>query len=95
MAEITTYEAMPFPLAKPNKDTFVTQAENIGYKKNNVKSVLNELEENVAAQEKSIPVLSIITIDGVNYLKVSYVASTQSPAICGLAICGKAICGTK
>lgn len=95
MAEITTYETMPFPLAKPNPDTPVTPAENIGYKKSNVKNALDELQENVAAQEKSIPVLSIITIDGVNYLKVSYVASTQSPAICGLAICGKVICGTK
>ena len=86
-------EQVAFELENPNG--FVTQAENIGYKKGNAKNALEELQENVAAQEKSIPILSIITIDGVNYLKVSYVASTQSPAICGLAICGKVICGTK
>ena len=31
MAKITTHEAMPFPLAKPNSDTFVTESENIGW----------------------------------------------------------------
>ena len=30
MAEITTIERLPFPLAKPNPDTFVTQASEIG-----------------------------------------------------------------
>lgn len=30
MAEITTTERLPFPLAKPNPDTFVTQASEIG-----------------------------------------------------------------
>ena len=30
MAEITQTERLPFPLDKPNKDTFVTKAENIG-----------------------------------------------------------------
>ena len=31
MAEITTTERLPFPLAKPNPETFVTQASEIGH----------------------------------------------------------------
>lgn len=31
MAEITTTERLPFPLAKPNPDTFVTQGSEIGW----------------------------------------------------------------
>lgn len=41
MARINTTEAIPFPLAKPNADTPVTEAENIGYGNSNVKLALD------------------------------------------------------
>lgn len=41
MTKITTTERLPFPLAKPNPDTFVTQASEIGY---NGKSLADEVE---------------------------------------------------
>ena len=40
MAEITTTERLPFPLAKPNPDTFVTQTDQIGHKGGSLADVL-------------------------------------------------------
>jgi hypothetical protein len=45
MAEITTTERLPFPLAKPNPDTFVTQASEIGHNNKSVADYISEIED--------------------------------------------------
>ena len=46
MARINTTESMPFPLAKPNADTPVTEAENIGYGQNSVEEEIIDISVN-------------------------------------------------
>ena len=53
MAKITTHEAMPFPLAMPNPDTPVTEAENISYGESDVKDALDGLSRIVAQSPSS------------------------------------------
>jgi hypothetical protein len=47
MARINTTESLPFPLAKPNPDTPVTEAENIGYGESNVKEELDSVHNSI------------------------------------------------
>lgn len=47
MAEITTTERLPFPLAKPNPDTFVTQASEIGHNGKAVNEELTDFSDNI------------------------------------------------
>lgn len=93
MAEITTYEAMPFPLAKPNKDTPVTKSKNIGHHDTDVGTELDNHSESISNLESTRPILSITTLNGEYYLKIDYGNPAQSSAICGTAVCGYAICG--
>ena len=46
MAKITTHEAMPFPLAKPNSDTFVTEGENVGWGNKPMTQAIEEKNDN-------------------------------------------------
>ena len=93
MAEITTYEAMPFPLAKPNKDTFVTKSSNIGHNDSDVGTELNDHSESITSLENTRPIMTITTLNGEYYLKIEYGNPSQSSAICGEAVCGYAVCG--
>lgn len=42
MAKITNHEAMPFPLDKPNPETFVTEGEKIGWGDKPLTQAINE-----------------------------------------------------
>lgn len=58
MAEITTTERLPFPLAKPNPDTFVTKTSEIGHNGKPLDDVLEGLDniskESTQSEEQAI-----------------------------------------
>ena len=54
MAEITTTERLPFPLAKPNPDTFVTKTSEIGHNGQPLDDVLEGFESNINTIDSAI-----------------------------------------
>lgn len=82
---------LPFELQKPDSNTFVTQATEIGH---NGKSVSDELD---ALASRALEV-KVVSRNGAAYLNISMGASTPTQnnksAVLGKAICGYAICGT-
>ena len=63
MAEITITERLPFPLAKPNEDTFVTQASEIGHGDKPIAEELDQLQ-----QEGQQHTMSIERLEGATTL---------------------------
>lgn len=53
MAEITTTERLPFPLAKPNTDTFVTKTSEIGHNGEPLDDVLEGFNKDVGKSAKN------------------------------------------
>ena len=45
MAEIQNTERLPFPLAKPNEDTFATKTSEIGHRGEPLEEVIEDLDE--------------------------------------------------
>lgn len=67
MTEIV--ERLPFKLARPNADTPVTEAENIGYGNTNIKEVVDGTI--IKMEAFSIPASSSDWVDGANYFNPS------------------------
>lgn len=74
MAEITTTERLPFPLAKPNPDTYVTKASEIGYGDGSVEDALNK------ADSKITPLQFGAVGDGVTDDKPAFIAAINALA---------------
>ena len=52
MAEIINTERLPFPLAKPNEDTYVTKADQIGYGEGSAADAIDEVKEITDSQRQ-------------------------------------------
>ena len=93
-------ESMPFELARPDENTPVTNTSEIDHGTGANKKKLSQTIDALAAKTDQIQILSIKTINGLNYLNISVSDSTPSPgpslttSLCGTALCGYAICGT-
>lgn len=67
MAEITTTERLPFPLAKPNSDTFVTQASEIGHGNGSVADTLQALENSLITTHEITSTVTSTATEATNH----------------------------
>ena len=75
MAEITTTERLPFPLAMPNADTFVTQTSEIGHNGQPLDDVLEGLNKEVGKSAKNQDCEENVSLgisDSLGYLLVEF-----------------------
>lgn len=101
-------ERLPFELAKPDSNTYVTQADQIGYEGKALSDKLAEIDtlnDNITELNGNVEELSsrtlevkVVTRNGNKYLNISMASTPSTPnkksAVLGKAICGYAVCGT-
>lgn len=98
-------EKLPFELAKPDSNTYVTQSSQIGHNGKSLEAAFSGVEDEINTIGIEVEGLAnrtldvkVVTRDGAKYLNISMGTSgpiqNNKSAVLGKAICGYAICGT-
>lgn len=98
-------ERLPFELAKPDANTYVTQSSEIGHNGKPLASAFSGIEEEFDTLSEEVEGLAsrtlevkVVSKNGAKYLNISMGTSApiqnNKSAVLGKAICGYAICGT-
>lgn len=84
---------LPFELEKPDSNSFVTQADQIGHRGKSLSKAMDDIEASATR-------VNVVSRNGFKYLSITNASeggSTPTPdntiAVLGSAICGYAICG--